>query len=208
MVALGGAPNRDNAPARRHAPTSLVVFASADVATCGPSSTAVGNTSALKSITLPPLRRQPLCRDTESQRIDGALEEESVQLPQAVWLQHRVEGFSTHQPMLVHHVRATSDHGGDIWELGAGTGSTPLLRRLAQQSNRVLVTVEDAPEYLTWLKASMPPAPHHRYRFADPNYYKRSGGGGADSCSGYEFTAAARFPLDGVLARVGLALGV
>lgn len=87
--------------------------------------------------------------------------------------------------MLVHYVRVTASlhpngsngnnsGSGDIWEWGGGTGSTPLLRLLAEQSGRQLITVEDSPEFLRWLHRFYPPAPHHRY-------IPVGGGGGAEA---------------------------
>ena len=95
------------------------------------------------AVTFPP--QQPLLRqELESLPIHG-----EVRLPQHIWEQHRNEGFSTHQPALIHYVRATARPGaGDIWEFGGGTGSTPLLRQLAEQSQRQLITVEDSAGFI------------------------------------------------------------
>jgi hypothetical protein len=144
---------------RRWESTSISVFASSEVALCGPSSTELGSTSSWKTTTLlPPL----------SGGVDGAANGGAVELPEAAWLQHRAEGFSTHQPLLVHHVRAAVG-SGDIWEFGAGTGSTPLLRTLASLSGRVLITVEDSAECLDRIRATMPPTDYHRYEYSNPN---------------------------------------
>ena len=81
------------------------------------------------AVTFPP-QQPPLLQELETPPIHG-----EVRLRQHIWEQHRNEGFSTHQPALIHYVRATARPGaGDIWEFGGGTGSTPLLRQLAEHS--------------------------------------------------------------------------
>ena len=95
------------------------------------------------AVTFPP-QQPPLLQELETPPIHG-----EVRLRQHIWEQHRNEGFSTHQPALIHYVRATARPGaGDIWEFGGGTGSTPLLRQLAEQSQRQLITVEDSAGFI------------------------------------------------------------
>mmetsp|Transcript_10576 Transcript_10576/g.12852 ORF Transcript_10576/g.12852 Transcript_10576/m.12852 type:complete len:447 (-) Transcript_10576:79-1419(-) len=110
---------------------------------------------------LPPLYGKPYCSEEEVR--SDIMIAPAVQFPQKIWGKHRQESYSTHQATLIHHVRATTSHGGDIWELGAGTGSTPLLRILAKESGRILISLEDDMEFLNILKTLMPPTSYHRY---------------------------------------------
>ena len=89
---------------------------------------------------------------------------EDLEVPASVWGRHVYNAFATHQPLLAHYARKAPALG-DIWELGSGRGSTPLLRSLVEQSPnlRRLVTVEDDSAWIAKMRKEFPPTDRHRY---------------------------------------------
>jgi len=180
--------------ALRHGEASVTFTVATGLGACGASTTPSngGNTSLFSgpTVALPRSRGPALCRyagagGPAAEAPEGLplVEVPFVSVPRELWLQHETEGFSTHQPALMHYAIGTAPPrpagteesqgqdqegrsasvGGDLWEFGAGAGSTGLLRAVAQQTGRRLVTVEDSAEFVAWLSAFMPPAPFHRY---------------------------------------------
>ncbi len=62
---------------------------------------------------------------------------------------------------------------GDLWEIGCGRGSTPLLRAIAREGRRQLVSVENDPAWLAALKSNLPPTPYHRYVAIEGDGWRR-----------------------------------
>lgn len=95
---------------------------------------------------------RPLCR------VPGVV---AANVPEVTWQRRQTDMFATHQPALVHYARGSSF--GDIWEIGCGRGSTPLLRQIAKESGRRLYTVEGDDTWLTQVERRMRPANYHTY---------------------------------------------
>lgn len=169
------------------------VFVKNEISVCGPSSTSLSNRTiyGVKTNLVSLVgEKHVLCLGRKHTQFDeDVVVANSVELPKEIWEQHRVEGFSTHQPALIYHTRVSSSHGGDIWELGAGTGSTPLLRILAQESHRLLITVEDSLAFIENMKSMMPPTSFHRYDLVSSIHNEMvSGESDGDSESDHKLT--------------------
>ena len=76
-------------------------------------------------------------------------------------LRHQESAYATHQPVLVW---ALENSTGPVLELGAGEFSTPLLRRLAIETGRNVVTVESDENWLQ--RYSMSDVSNHQFRHA------------------------------------------
>jgi SAM-dependent methyltransferase len=77
-----------------------------------------------------------------------------------ITLDYRTNSWSTHQPVLYEYVRQTK---GNILELGCGYGSTPLIMKLIEGTDRKLVSVDTNPEWLEKIKEVIPESHNHKY---------------------------------------------
>lgn len=105
-------------------------------------------------VALPPLHGPTLCGSStqDRDRID--------RLPLSSWVLHEQDKYATHQPALVHYSRGTD---GDLWELGVGFASTPLLRSIAHAHGRNLYSAESDGSWLALMMKQMPPTRNHKY---------------------------------------------
>lgn len=72
------------------------------------------------------------------------------------------KNFTTHMPMLIKTVQASS---GPVMELGGGMFSTPLLHWLCHETGRTLITYESNFEYFRALRNFQ--SKNHRIRFIE-----------------------------------------